>query len=63
MSNICDLVKQVLETGYLTVEAEDRLRRLLKRHYSEEEFDAFIQLQRAAMLGQVKQQSREVSLC
>lgn len=52
-----------LETGYLTLEVEERLRRMLKQHYSEAEFEAFIQLQQAAMCGQVKQQSREALFC
>jgi hypothetical protein len=59
MNLITEVVKQALATGYLTLEAEESLRQLLTRHYSEEDFDAFIKLQQAAMAGQVRQQSRE----
>lgn len=59
MLYIRELVKQALETGYLTLEAEETLRRMLSTEYSEEDFEAFIKLQQAAMAGLVKQQSRE----
>lgn len=57
------LVTRALETGYLTVEAENQLRQMLKGKYSTEEFHAFMKLQQAAMLGEVKQQSRESRYC
>lgn len=60
MNYIRDVVQQALDTGYLTLEAEDNLRRMLSRKYSEEDLEAFIALQQAAMAGLVKQQSREV---
>jgi Txe/YoeB family toxin of Txe-Axe toxin-antitoxin module len=59
MLYIREVVKQAIETGYLTLEAEEKLRRMLSQKYSEEDLDAFIRLQQAAMTGQVKQQSRE----
>lgn len=63
MKNILDLVKQAIDTGYLTREAEDNLRRMLTNKYSDEELDAFISLQQAAMKGQVRQESRETLIC
>ena len=57
---IRELVKQALTTGYLTIEAEENLRILLRKKYELEDFEAFIKLQQAAMLGLVKQESREL---
>lgn len=57
---IREVVKQALTTGYLTIEAEDKLRVMLKTKYELEDFEAFISLQQAAMLGLVKQESREL---
>jgi hypothetical protein len=62
MGLIRDIVKQALDTGYLTLEAEDRLRVMLKREYSAEDLNAFMLLQNAAMDGAVRQQSRELIL-
>lgn len=59
MTYIREVVQQALKTGYLTLEAENRLRKMLSRQYSDEDLEAFLLLQRAAMTGQVKQQSRE----
>ena len=59
---IRELAKQALTTGYLTIEAEEKLRILLKEKYEMEDFEAFIKLQQAAMLGLVKQESRELLL-
>lgn len=59
---IKELVKQALSTGYLTIEAENKLRLLLKGKYDLEDFEAFIHLQQAAMVGLVKQESRELLL-
>lgn len=59
---IREVVQQALDTGYLTLEAEENLRRMLSRKYSEEDLEAFISLQQAAMAGLVKQQSREVMI-
>lgn len=59
MGRISDLVQQALETGYLTLTAEDQLRSLLQTKNEPEELTAFMQLQQAAMEGNVKQESRE----
>jgi hypothetical protein len=59
MNYIREVVKQALETGYLTLEAEENLRRMLTKKYSDEDLEAFISLQQAAMSGYVRQQSRE----
>lgn len=56
---IRDIVKQVLATGYLSMEVEDQLRQLLSSKYDLEDFYAFMALQQAAMAGQIKQESRE----
>ncbi len=60
--SIRDLVQEVLETGYLSVTAEDKLRSLLRSKYSKEDLRAFMELQMAAMNGWIKQESREL-LC
>jgi hypothetical protein len=57
---IREVVKQALKTGYLTLEAEDKLREMLKTKYELEDLEAFINLQQAAMIGRVKQESREL---
>jgi hypothetical protein len=57
---IREVVQQAINTGYLTLEAEERLRLLLRGKYEQEDFEAFVALQHAAMLGQVKQESREL---
>lgn len=57
---IRELVEQALTIGYLTVEAEEQLRQLLRKKYDNEDFNAFMTLQKAAMTGLVKQQSREL---
>lgn len=59
MIRIRDLAQQALQTGYLTMAAEEQLRQLLSRRYGLEDFNAFMLLQQAAMQGQVKQESRE----
>lgn len=61
MMSIRQIVKQTLLTGYLTIEAENRLRQLLQTtKYGWEDISAFMNLQQAAMAGLVKQQSREL---
>lgn len=59
MTRIRDVVHKALSTGYLTVEAENQLRHLLTTRYDLEDFKAFMSLQEAAMMGKVKQESRE----
>lgn len=60
MVQIREVVQQALITGYLTVEAEEQLRQLLRRQYDLEDFNAFITLQQAAASGCVQQESREL---
>ncbi len=58
---IRDLAQQALALGYLTIEAENQLRRMLTTtKYELEDLNAFMTLQLAAMSGGVKQESREV---
>lgn len=57
---IREVVKQAIKTGYLTLKAEEELRMMLKSKYELEDLEAFIQLQQAAMVGRVKQESREI---
>ncbi len=59
MTRIRDLAQQALQTGYLTIAAEEQLRQLLSTRYGLDDFNAFMSLQLAAMQGQVKQESRE----
>ena len=60
MKLIREVVKQALTTGYLTVEAEEKLKIMLRDKYELEDLEAFIDLQQAAMLGMVRQESREI---
>lgn len=55
---ICEIVQTVLNTGFLSIEAEEQLRQLLSKKYGQEDFQAFMQLQNAAMIGSVLQESR-----
>ena len=58
---IRDLVQQALATGYLTIAAQEQLRQLLQTtQYAQEDINAFMVLQKAAMDGQVKQEFREL---
>jgi hypothetical protein len=58
---IRDIVQQTLTTGYLTVEAENQLRRLLQTKYESEDFQAFMKLQSAFVAGVIRQEYREVA--
>ena len=60
MKLIREIVKQALNTGYLTLEAEEKLRKMLTSKYELEDLEAFINLQQATMLGMVKQESKEI---
>ena len=62
MTLIRELAKRAIKTGYLSLKAEDELRNMMKNKYELEDFEAFIQLQQAAMVGKVKQESRELLL-
>jgi hypothetical protein len=59
MGRIRDLVQEALTKGCLTVEAENQLRCLMTSRYELEDFNAFMTLQEAAMMGKVRQESRE----
>ena len=59
---IREIVKQAINTGYLTLKAEEQLRKSLKSKYEIEDFDAFIKLQQAVIVGAVTQESRELML-
>jgi hypothetical protein len=60
MSMICEIVHQVLQAGYLTVEAEEQLRQLFALGHNLEDIEALTRLQQAATSGRVKQLSREL---
>jgi len=60
MELIREIVKQALNTGYLTLEAEDKLRIMLRSKYDLEDLEAFLDLQHAAMMGIVRQESKEI---
>jgi hypothetical protein len=60
MKLIREIVKQALNTGYLTLEAEEKLRKMLRNKYELEDLEAFIDLQQATMLGMVRQESKEI---
>ncbi|MBE9128643.1 MULTISPECIES: hypothetical protein [unclassified Coleofasciculus] len=60
MIRIRNVVQEALSSGYLTVEAEEQLRKMLSQKYDLDDFKAFMSLQEAAMAGLVKQQSREL---
>ncbi len=55
---IREIVQQALKTRYLTREAEDQLRWLLRSKYDSQDLQAFMTLQNAVMEGQVQQESR-----
>jgi hypothetical protein len=58
---IRDLVQQALATGYLTIAAQEQLRQLLQTtKYAQEDINAFMALQKAAMDGHVQQEIREL---
>ena len=57
---ICEIVHQVLQAGYLTVEAEEQLRQLFALRHDLEDIEALTRLQQAATSGRVKQLSREL---
>jgi phage I-like protein len=59
---INEVVQQALSNGYLTVEAEEKLRQLLQAKYGIDDLKAFFNLQQAVIEGRVKQQSRELRM-
>jgi hypothetical protein len=55
---IREIVQQALTTGYLTITAQEQLRQLLQTtKYGQEDINAFMTLQQAAMDGHVKQEA------
>ena len=60
MKLIREIVKQALNTGYLTLEAEEKLKTMLRNKYELEDLEAFINLQQATMIGIVRQESKEL---
>lgn len=56
---IRDVVREAFAVGYLTVEAEEQLRQLLRTKYDAKDFRAFMNLQHAVASGIVRQESRE----
>ena len=60
MKSIRELVDRAMATGYLTLEAEEKLRKMLQNKYELEDLESFIFLQQAAMIGTVRQESREL---
>lgn len=62
MQSIREIVQISLDTGYLSQEAEDRLRYLLQMtSYDLSDIHAFLLLQDAAVRGLVRQESRELN--
>lgn len=59
MMLIREIVQHAFATGYLTIQAENQLRQLLRSKYDANDLKAFMQLQQAAMSGSVRQESRE----
>ncbi|MDZ8055471.1 MAG: hypothetical protein RMX68_000745 [Aulosira sp. ZfuVER01] len=53
-----EIVQQALNTGYLSVAAQNQIRLLLQSDYDSEDLDAYIILQRAVVAGDVKQEPR-----
>ncbi|MDL5052071.1 hypothetical protein QQ056_00580 [Oscillatoria laete-virens NRMC-F 0139] len=60
MVRIRDVVQVALSSGYLTFKAEAQLRQLLSTRHDSDDLKVFINLQKAASVGHVKQQSREL---
>ena len=58
---IREIVQKALTTGYLTTADQEQLRQLLQTtEYSQEDINAFMTLQQAAMDGHVKQEARKL---
>jgi len=57
---IGDVVEQAFATGYLSLEAEEHLRQLLRSKYSPDEMKEFMRLQFAVVSGTIRQESREL---
>jgi hypothetical protein len=57
MMAITEIVQQALTTGYLSVMAQNQLRKLLQTNYDSEDLDALIILHRSIVAGEVKKES------
>ena len=57
MAKICQLVNQVLDSGYLTAETENLLRQLFIQENRLEDLDALAVLQQAIACGIVERES------
>ena len=53
-----EIVQQALNTGYLSIAAQNQIRLLLQSDYDSDDLDAYIILQRAVVAGDVKQEPR-----
>lgn len=61
MNQIKGIVEDCLNTGYLSMKSEEKLRNLLQTtKYGLEDFNAFVKLQEAVIEGIVRQESREL---
>jgi len=60
MPTIREIVYQVLQSGYLTVEIEEQVRQMFAVRYDLDDIEALTRLQQATILGRVKQQSRDL---
>jgi hypothetical protein len=61
MISIREIVQQTLATGYLTIAVQEQLRQLLQTtKYAQEDINAFMALQKAAMDGEVLQEIPEL---
>lgn len=58
---IRDVVREAFTVGYLSVEAEEQLRQLLRTKYDAKDFKAFMLLQHAVASGIIRQESRELA--
>ncbi|MEB3292962.1 MAG: hypothetical protein VKJ24_07365 [Synechococcales bacterium] len=57
MSAIYVLVCKVLAAGYLSLETENQLRKLLRKGCSGDDMDALLMLKQAVVFGHVKRQT------
>ena len=54
-----EIIQEALRSGYLSIEAENKLRQLLRTNCQPEDISAFMRLQRETMEGNVRQEARE----
>ena len=55
-----EIIQEALASGYLSLEAENRLRKLLVQKCQPEDISAFMRLHRETTEGNVKQESRNL---